>query len=123
MIARLRLPQPPTKGKVLEFAVAGFIGRWFQKKNWGGVTLTLPFLSIILFWVESESDLVHPEVRFHEFVHIEQRYRYSTAIQFVYAYSKENIQRGYWMNRFEIEARARARAAAEDGFPDWCATG
>lgn len=41
----------------------------------------------------------------HELVHIEQ-YRKNGFLKFLFLYSLESIRRGYYYNRFEIEARA-----------------
>jgi hypothetical protein len=40
----------------------------------------------------------------HELKHVEQYQRYG-LITFLWMYTVESIQRGYYLNRFEIEAR------------------
>ncbi len=41
----------------------------------------------------------------HELVHIEQ-YRKNGFLKFLFLYIVESIRRGYYYNRFEVEARA-----------------
>jgi len=46
-----------------------------------------------------------PGILEHELIHVEQHMRYPFIYQFLYFY--ENLHKGYWNNRFEIEAYDR----------------
>jgi hypothetical protein len=72
---RLRLPQPPHRGRVVELAVSGRLGRWFHRNGWGGVTLPLPFVTLILYWLADPGADVSERLRVHEFVHVAQNER------------------------------------------------
>jgi hypothetical protein len=51
-----------------------------------------------------------PELMLHEYCHVLRQWR-SGALT-VGRYLAETLRRGYWNNRFEVEARAFARAHA-----------
>jgi len=115
---RLGLNQPKTKKKVIEVGVWGPLASFMLGRNWGAVTIPLPFVCFILYWLESESETVWwPGLRVHEYQHVFQDEKnlcfVVTAIKYMYAHI---VDGGYKKNRYEIEADLEADKA-EDA--DW----
>lgn len=140
-IKRAHLSQPKTKKKVVELEVGGRIGRWYTENRWGAFTFMLPFVVLIFYWSAEDApkaDAIAGNVRFHEFVHVEQdernwfflvswvRYLWSMLRAFhLSAWHAGGLTMGeilmdaYWGNKYEIEAYTRTREAEDLGLPDW----
>lgn len=129
---RLRLHQPPHIGFVVELAVAGPIGRWFRRRNWAGVTLPLPFVTLIVYWGQGNPD---PLMRVHEWAHVEQNGRdlFWLASWIRYAWQLARVLRwrqmlrrprqammnAYHEHPAEREAYEVQLRAWEGGLPPW----
>lgn len=61
--------------------------------------------SIHLSGVDKQIFLSDKKWLIHELVHIEQ-FKKNGFVKFIFLYSLESIKKGYYQNRFEIEARA-----------------
>jgi hypothetical protein len=114
-VTRLRLPQPATRKRVVEIVWEGRFARWMARQGWGAFTLPLPFVVVVSYWLAAP-----PRVRVHEFVHVDQDQRSAFFLIFWLRYLGELARRrSYRANRYEIEAYAVERAAAENGLPGW----
>jgi hypothetical protein len=140
-IKRLRRTQPPTKKKVLEFIVGGWLGKLLYKHNWRAITTCLPFLVVILYWTDKDPIYdfdADSLVRYHEFVHVAQdesnpfflvtwaKYIWSSYKHFPFVawwYNHESFAQAwmdaYWNNVYEAEAYAKEAEAQKDGLPTW----
>lgn len=58
---------------VRELNVRNPIGRWFQRHQWGGFCLVLPYMCIVLYW---NWETVPEFLRRHEMIHVIQVARY-----------------------------------------------
>jgi hypothetical protein len=118
------LPQPVTSKKVIELGVFNFFGRWMRRKNWGGFTLPLPGVVLILYWLTSKEDMVSPFVRVHEFVHVLQdqgnAFWLVSWVRYFWFTFKDG---GYWKNRLEVTARDVTDTAYDNGLPEWALRG
>lgn len=127
MITLLNMPQPKTKKRVLEFAVDNFVGHFMFRRGWAAVTLPLPFVVLIFYWIGEDNGLNErprslarlPYVRVHEFVHVAQEARYKTCFHFWWAYLSELRRNGYHNNAFELEADLAEDQAYRDGLEGW----
>src|SRR4051812_36409213 len=112
MFKRLCLTQPPTTKKLLELVIDGFVGRFMQRLGWAAVTLPMPFITVILYWLTAA-----PLLRVHEAVHVEQREALG-LFGFWYSYLRGALK-GYASNPMELAAYAVEDEAETSGLPDW----
>ena len=74
-------------------------------RYWGFILRRLKVIAIVVPWgVCYHIGTVSLPLKRHERVHWEQ-YRRHGRIRFVVLYLIENVRRGYWNNKFEVEAR------------------
>ncbi len=106
----LHATQPPTEASVIEVVLDGFLGRFMRRKNWAGTTIPLPFLTVILYYRAPA-----PEIRCHEFVHVEQREALGLS-GFWFNYIRDTIKFGYRRNPMEVAAY---EVEAERPLPSW----
>jgi hypothetical protein len=64
--------------------------------------------TIHLYNTTREEFLANPEWLMHELEHVRQFRQYGFA-GFIVRYLVETLRKGYWNNRFEVEARAAER--------------
>ena len=91
----------PTNIRIKENSFAARIAAW--KLNAGSVALVLGN-TIHLYNVSEKEFLRHITWVKHELKHIEQFREYGT-VNFLFRYFYEWLKKGYFNNRFEIEAR------------------
>lgn len=58
--------------KPLELGVTGIIANWMRSRGWGGVTIPLPFFTVILYWLLDGEARPTRRLRLHEHVHFRQ---------------------------------------------------
>ncbi len=131
----LHLKQPKTKKKVVELAIAGRLGRFFLGRHWGAFTLPLPFLVVILHWVEPGQD---PKwyIRLHEMQHVAQDEKNWCFLQSWFNYTRAALKgiklrallkspskammESYLSNEYEMEAyELETKALSSGAIPDW----
>jgi hypothetical protein len=118
-VSRLRLPQPPTRKRVVELAVSNAFGRWMRRRGWLAFTLPLPFLVIVFYWTRDGDESPDGAVRVHEFVHVRQDQRlWFFPLRYLWALARDG---GYRRNRFEREAARIEAEARAQGLPHWAA--
>lgn len=106
----LHATQPATSSHVIEVVLDGFLGRFMRRRNWAGTTIPLPFLTVILYYTAPE-----PEIRCHEFVHVEQREALG-LLGFWVNYIRNAVTFGYQKNPMELAAY---EVEAERPLPSW----
>lgn len=106
----LHTTQPPSKPKVIEVVLDGFLGRFIYRHKRAATTIPLPFLTLILYFIQPP-----PEIRTHEFVHVEQRQALG-LIGFWVSYLTNTIKFGYAKNPMELAAY---EVQAERPLPSW----
>ena len=88
--------------KVVENSLLARIARFFFGSKRIAMVLGN---TIYLSGVEKQLFMSNKKWLIHEMVHIEQ-YRKNGFLKFLFLYVLESIKKGYYNNRFEIEARA-----------------
>lgn len=114
----LKAKQPPGVGKVIEIRVKNWVALLFRAKHL--VAITLPFFGGVVFVVYflGPDEEIQPQVRVHEFIHVEQARRPGP---FYIEYFKSVIEgHGYMGSKLEKEAY-RAQQDAQKSVPDWAA--
>jgi hypothetical protein len=95
----------------------GFIARWFARRGWGGVTLPLPFVTIILYWswpavsgCQTSGPCCVPDwIRRHERAHAAQAQRL-TWLGFYVVFLWQLVRFGYANHPMERSAREAENA-------------
>lgn len=90
--------------RLVERNVHGRFARWMRSRHWAGVCLVMPFVTVILYWLEPE-----PWVRVHERHHAWQAVRHGWLG--FWARYLWGMRKGYRNNELEVEAR---KAAGQD---------
>jgi hypothetical protein len=85
----------------------GFIARWFARRGWGGVTLPLPFVTVILYW--DWPGEVPDWIRRHERAHAAQAQRL-TWLGFYVVFLWQLVRFGYANHPMERSAREAENA-------------
>jgi hypothetical protein len=133
---RLRLRQPRTRGRVVEVAVGGWLGRRMQRADWGAVTVPFPFVTLIAYWQGSDDGSPPaPSLRVHEFHHVAQNDRdafwAASWARYVFGLARALCWRcfirrpylallaAYADHPAEVEAYAVEAQAIRDGLPTW----
>jgi hypothetical protein len=81
-----------------------FVARIAAKKM-GAASVAIVFGKTIFLWNHSVSDfLKNKNLLRHEAAHVRQYQQYG-FLRFIFLYLKESVRHGYFMNRFEVEAR------------------
>lgn len=74
---------------------------WFARLHWGAVATTRR--GRIYLRVSGKAFFGDPGLMLHEYYHVMRQW--GTRRLTVWRYVRESLRRGYWNNRFEIEAR------------------
>lgn len=85
---------------------------WFAAKKLGSKQVAIVFnKTIYLHNTTQEEFLANSKWVRHELEHIRQ-YREYGPVKFIWLYLLESIRKGYYNNRFEVEARASESLSA-----------
>ncbi len=112
----LHAQQPPHRRKVIEVVVDNWVGRFFQRRNWAGVTVPLFGVAFIFYWV-LPGEQPKPRNRVHEWCHVRQWER-PGPFYFQYLWGMI-FGGGYYANELEVEAYEKQWFAEEYGMPSW----
>jgi hypothetical protein len=92
--------------RIVEMAVGGPFARWMWRRGWGGCTIPLPWVTVILYWLHPDQCVDECiDICFHERKHAEQAERMGWFRWWI-AYAWWTIRLGYWDNPLEVEARS-----------------
>ena len=81
----------------------------YARAHWGAVATTRP--GLILLAISGDEFLTNAELVLHEYFHVLRQWHSGRLNRFRYLF--ECARRGYWNNRFEVEAREFAASAVE----------
>lgn len=92
--------------KLREVNVHGPVARWFRRRHWVGVTLPLPIVTVILYWLLDDEREPDSTFRTHERRHAFQADRWGWLgfwVRYLWG-----MRKGYRANPLEVEARVSA---------------
>lgn len=92
--------------RLVERNVSGRFARWMRRRHWAGVTLPLPFVTVILYWMAAGETWPTPTIRLHERQHAFQAEMYGWLgfwVRYLWG-----MRKGYRMNPLEVSARRAA---------------